>query len=185
MRLGNGLGIAGAVTAAAIGLAGCAAQELKQKEIPVYNPPREVVQELGGLNVYKEVWSNAETLRVSLYAEFEEGTKLIDSSWERKEARNSGQCLTKKATLRTIGSFEGQEGVLEAVIIDDGCDLGVLSCTESFTVLNGTPEEMSEYLCPAPEQLADAFASTEQGLTDNAYGIEEQTRLWHERKGVK
>ena len=40
MRLGNGLGIAGAVTAAAIGLAGCAAQELKQKEIPVYNPPR-------------------------------------------------------------------------------------------------------------------------------------------------
>ncbi len=188
MRIGKGIGIAGTI-AAVIGLAGCAAKEVRQEErvIPIYNPPREVVQEFEGITAYKEVWSDARTLKVSLYIELDDGTRMIESSWERHELKYSGACAKKAISLRLPDVYNGQEGWIDTSIEDAGCDLLELKCSGTFTAVDGTTQDVSAEVCAVPHgsSLADILTYVEQGLSENAYDLEEQTRLWHERKGVK
>lgn len=166
---------------AALGF-GCAE---KPKEEPAYDPPREAVFEApDGSTLYKDVWSDAETLMLRLYTENADGAPgVFDATWIRREAKNSGACLSKElnATLRVDLPMYGAQGKAVGTAADNGCDDTLDSCNAVFIHdADGRVEDHSEEAC-----AGQTFSSLEAGMSGSLLDTEEETRLWHERKRVE
>lgn len=182
MRIRKGLGIA--VALAAAGLAGCAAKEAKPEErvIPVYSPRPELVEELPGLGgMYKSVWSDGEQLKLSLYVEAADGTRMIEASWSRFEIRDSADCLQERLDVRRRLDFHGfgLVGWAEGFMVDEGCDKIVDLCNATYVPDNGNPEDISAESCLDSDA---AFATSKDEIDRNAYRIEDEVAKWRERK---
>ncbi|MDI6737063.1 MAG: hypothetical protein QME12_00925 [Nanoarchaeota archaeon] len=163
---------------AAAGILGCA------RDVPVYSPQPEVVQEVPGeFALYKSVWSDAEQLKLSFYAEGVDGTRLADYSWSRFEPRDSAECLKEKLTAKLRVDFpeEGIAGWVDVSMADDACNLSVDSCNGTYTPDNGNQQNISTDVCGSSDET---FASLKEAVNASFYNIDEQVGLWHNRKGL-
>lgn len=165
--------------AAAAGIMGCA------KDVPVYSPERELVQEVPGASgVYKQVWSNAERLEVSWYVQSADGKRPLYVAWTRYEPEDSGACVRKSVFLYAdVDNLEYEiSGEVQLNFADDGCDGSVDSCRGLYTPYNGASEDISASVCANSDR---DFREFEEGIDRDIYNLDEQVRLWHERKGVE
>ena len=163
---------------AAAGILGCA------RDVPVYSPQPEVVQEVPGIGgVYKSVWSDAEQLKLSWYTQAVDGTRGVDFSWSRFEPRDSAECLKENfaAKMRVDFPDEGIAGYADFFMEDTGCEGNVDSCRGTYTPDNGNQVDISADVCGAP---SDDFVELGEFIDTDIYNRAEQVNAWHIRKGL-
>ncbi|MFH1064938.1 MAG: hypothetical protein V1734_00325 [Nanoarchaeota archaeon] len=163
---------------AAAGMLGCA------RDVPVYSPQAEVVQEVQGFGVvYKAVWSNAEQLKLSLYVELTDGSRSLDLSWSRYEAKDATDCLNEQITLdaRVDMPEYGFAGRVNMNASDRLCNGSVEACSGTYTDDNGQVEDITADICADADE---AVASLKETLDTQVYNINEQVNAWHNRKGL-
>lgn len=152
------------------------------RDMPVYSPEREVVQEtpeIGG--TYREVWSDAEKLKLSFYTESADGRRDLDYSWTRFEPRDSTECLKEEVVAKEYGVIpeQGIAGWLYLSLVIDRCQGPVESCAATYIPNNGMPMDVSADICTTPDE---DFAAIKADTNEN---VDEQVRLWHQGKGFE
>lgn len=168
---------------AALGL-GCA------RDAPVYSPQPELVQELPeGERLYRQVWSNAERLELEWYHADAAGQRKYEEKWTRSEPADSDECLRKDINVGVFGVDAiryGTPGKVNIHYADSECD-GLLNvCEAEFVADDGRTFDITYDICIrlGPVFVDENFGELEKLFSD-IYNIDQEVRLWHERKGVE
>ncbi len=162
---------------AAAGMLGCA------KDVPVYSPQPEVVSGVPGqFSIYKSVWSDAEQLKLSVYAELVDGTRPLDMSWSRYEAKNAKACLGEGVALdvRVDMPEYGLVGWVNLNASDDLCNGSVDACKASYTADTGEVQDITADMCA---NVNEEFASMKDTFNAEFFNMDTEVNAWHDRKG--
>ncbi|MBU2638947.1 MAG: hypothetical protein KJ955_08280 [Nanoarchaeota archaeon] len=170
---------------AAVGIVSCV------KDVPVYSPEPEVVQELPeGETIYRQVWSNAERLELGWYQVDAAGQRIFEEKWTRLEPADSNDCLRKEVRVGVSGVDARRyqvSGKVNVSFTDSECD-GLLDVCEAELVTDdGRTFDVTYDMCITLRPLfleGDDFSQLEMLFSD-MYNIDQEVELWHERKGVE
>ncbi|MFA5887507.1 MAG: hypothetical protein WC852_02250 [Candidatus Nanoarchaeia archaeon] len=162
---------------AAAGMLGCA------KDVPVYSPRPVVVEEAPGVGtVYTAVWSDAEQLKLSVYAELVDGTRPLDMSWSTYAPKDSLECLREGILFdaRVDAPEFGLAGWVNMNASDDLCNGSVEACRATYTPDNGPAQDITANMCADAD---GAFASMKETLDTQFFNIHTELNAWYDRKG--
>ncbi len=167
MRIGRGIGIAGTVTAAVVGLAGCVA-----RTVPVTNVKEVVERSEDGLGVlYQGEESDANKLKVFASIEYE-GQEMLGESLTRYEAPGTSECTKVEASY-----FDFMSMPAPLVVTDEGCNGSV-----EYAEMEGMDRLLR---ADGADVLFDELLPAVQADLEEVAGYSQRLRAWHERKGVE